>query len=59
MIVSSDKDAKKTESFIGFKAFKNCDRLGKIGNLVTHDIYMPNVNNLVTQPMLVEHKANT
>ena len=59
VIVSSDKDAKKTESFIRFRKFKNCDRVGKIGNLVTHDIYMPNVEKLLSYSQQVEHVSNT
>jgi hypothetical protein len=59
VIVSSDAGSKITESFIEFKTFKNCDRLGRIGNLVTHDLYMQNVRTLVARPQQVEQISNT
>ncbi|HPY98738.1 MAG TPA: hypothetical protein PLZ06_06815 [Clostridia bacterium] len=59
VIVSSDEGAVKTDAFITFRKFKNCERYGAIGNLVTHDIYMPDVENLTDNPSQVECMCDT
>ena len=59
VIVSSDDNCEPVETFIGFKTFKNCERKGKIKNLITHDVYMPNVKTLLKEPQQVEQISKT
>jgi hypothetical protein len=58
VIISSEEGAPKVESFINFKSFKGSPK-GKIGNLVLHDIYAPNVEAIAADDEQIENKSNT